>query len=177
MITEYTHFNYNNNFLYNHNIFKNNYNIGVGTFTPNNILDIHGNVYLNNTVNIRGNLNLLKHGLDSINIITYNNISQQIKPLKLISHTNTSNTNQYNWITNYFGKHNILEISLLEMSQMHCNFFSIDKNIVISDKSFKKLNNWLRSFNIIVEEINYNEISKQGGLLRCSTLPLIRNNS
>ena len=88
-----------------------------------------------------------------------------------------NNTNQYNWITNYFGKHNILEISLLEMSQMHCNFFSIDKNIVISDKSFKKLNNWLRGFNIIVEEINYNEISKQGGLLRCSTLPLIRNNS
>jgi N-dimethylarginine dimethylaminohydrolase len=30
---------------------------------------------------------------------------------------------------------------------------------------------------MIVEEINYKEISKQGGLLRCSTLPLIRKNS
>ena len=60
------------------------------------------------------------------------------------------------------------------MSEMHCNFFSIDKNIVVSEKSFVKLNNWLKSFDFVVEEINYKEISKQGGLLRCSTLPLIR---
>ena len=81
---------------------------------------------------------------------------------------------QYEWLINHFGKENILEISLNEMSEMHCNFFSIDTNIVVSEKSFIKLNNWLRSFDIIVEEINYKEISKQGGLLRCSTLPLIR---
>jgi len=84
---------------------------------------------------------------------------------------------QYSWLINYFGKENILEISLLEMSKMYCNFFSIAKNIVVSEKSFTKVNNWLRNFNIIVEEINYKEISKQGGLLRCSTLPLIRENS
>ena len=47
-------------------------------------------------------------------------------------------------------------------------------NIVVSEKSFTRLNSWLRSFDIVVEEINYKEISKQGGLLRCSTLPLIR---
>ena len=81
---------------------------------------------------------------------------------------------QYEWLINYFGKENILEISLNKMSEMHCNFFSIDSNIVVSEKSFTKLNNWLRGFDIIVEEINYKEISKQGGLLRCSTLPLIR---
>ena len=81
---------------------------------------------------------------------------------------------QYDWLINHFGKENILEISLNEMSEMHCNFFSIDTNIVVSEKSFTKLNNWLRNFDIIVEEINYKEISKQGGLLRCSTLPLIR---
>ena len=61
-----------------------------------------------------------------------------------------------------------------EMSEMKCNFFSIDTNIVVSEKSFIKLNSWLRDFDILVEEINYKEISKQGGLLRCSTLPLIR---
>ena len=81
---------------------------------------------------------------------------------------------QYKWLVDYFGEENILEISLREMSEMNCNFFSIDTNIVVSEKSFTRLNSWLRSFDIVVEEINYKEISKQGGLLRCSTLPLIR---
>ena len=87
------------------------------------------------------------------------------------------NRDQYEWLIDYFGKENILEMSLNEMSEMNCNFFSIDTNVVVSEKSFTKLNNWLRSFDIVVEEINYKEISKQGGLLRCSTLPLIRKNS
>ena len=81
---------------------------------------------------------------------------------------------QYKWLVDYFGEENILEISLSEMSEMNCNFFSIDTNIVVSEKSFNKVNNWLRSFDIVVEEIKYKEISKQGGLLRCSTLPLKR---
>ena len=81
---------------------------------------------------------------------------------------------QYKWLVDYFGEENILEISLSEMSAMNCNFFSIDTNIVVSEKSFTRLNSWLRGFDIVVEEINYKEISKQGGLLRCSTLPLIR---
>ena len=81
---------------------------------------------------------------------------------------------QYELLIDYFGAENILEISLSEMSEMNCNFFSIDTNIVVSEKSFTRLNSWLRSFDILVEEINYKEISKQGGLLRCSTLPLKR---
>ena len=81
---------------------------------------------------------------------------------------------QYEWLLDYFGDENILDISLIEMSEMNCNFLSIDTNIVVSEKSFSKLNSWLRGFDIVVEEINYKEISKQGGLLRCSTLPLIR---
>ena len=81
---------------------------------------------------------------------------------------------QYEWLIDHFGEENILETSLSEMSEMNCNFFSIDTNIVVSEKSFTRLNSWLRSFDIVVEEINYKEISKQGGLLRCSTLPLIR---
>ena len=81
---------------------------------------------------------------------------------------------QYEWLVNHFGKENILEISLSEMSEMKCNFLSIDTNIVVSEKSFARLNSWLRGLDIVVEEINYKEISKQGGLLRCSTLPLTR---
>jgi N-dimethylarginine dimethylaminohydrolase len=45
---------------------------------------------------------------------------------------------------------------------------------VISEKNFTRLNTWLREQGITVEEVPYAEISKQEGLLRCSTLPLIR---
>ena len=87
-----------------------------------------------------------------------------------------SNKNEYSWIIEHFGDNNILEISLREMSNMQCNFFSISENIVVSEKGFSRVNQWLRNFGITVEEIDYREISKQGGLLRCSTLPLERVN-
>ena len=82
--------------------------------------------------------------------------------------------NQYQWIVDLFGAENIFEISREEMYNMHCNIFSIDENIVVSDRSFIRLNAWLEKNNFIVEKIKYSEASKQGGLLRCSTLPLIR---
>ena len=84
--------------------------------------------------------------------------------------------NQYQWIVDLFGADNIFEISREEMYNMHCNIFSIDKNVVVSDKDFTRLNTWLEENNFIVEKIKYTEVSKQGGLLRCSTLPLIREN-
>ncbi|MCP4909703.1 MAG: amidinotransferase, partial [Bacteroidetes bacterium] len=81
--------------------------------------------------------------------------------------------NQYQWIVDLFGADNIFEISREEMYNMHCNIFSIDKNVVVSDRAFTRLNTWLEENNFIVEKIKYTEVSKQGGLLRCSTLPLI----
>jgi N-dimethylarginine dimethylaminohydrolase len=84
--------------------------------------------------------------------------------------------NQYQWIVDLFGADNIFEISRDEMYNMHCNIFSIDKNVVVSDRAFTRLNTWLEENNFIVEKIKYTEVSKQGGLLRCSTLPLIREN-
>ena len=61
------------------------------------------------------------------------------------------------------------------MYNMNSNVFSIDTNVVVSEKKFTRLNNWLRENGFIVEEIPYSEIAKQEGLLRCSTLPLIRD--
>ena len=136
-------------------------------------------------------INFLKERFPEKKIISFDLIKSDIDPTKNALHLDCClqpvgndklvacpeaffKRDQYEWLINHFGKENILEISLNEMSEMHCNFFSIDTNIVVSEKSFIKLNNWLRSFDIIVEEINYKEISKQGGLLRCSTLPLIR---
>ena len=80
----------------------------------------------------------------------------------------------YMFLVNLFGKENLFHITRKEMYNMNSNVFSIDTNVVVSEKKFNRLNNWLRSNGFVVEEIPYAEISKQEGLLRCSTLPLIR---
>ncbi|WP_293872979.1 amidinotransferase [Flavobacterium sp.] len=81
----------------------------------------------------------------------------------------------YVFLVKLFGKENLFHITRDEMYAMNSNIFSIDDNIVVSEKNFIRLNNWLRENNFIVEEIPYAEIAKQEGLLRCSTLPLIRD--
>lgn len=74
----------------------------------------------------------------------------------------------------YFGSENIIEISKEEMYNMNSNIFSISEDVVISEKGFARLNDNLRKRGFIVEEVSYAEIAKMGGLLRCSTMPLIR---
>jgi len=83
--------------------------------------------------------------------------------------------NDYNYMVNLFGKENLFHITKDEMYQMFSNIFSISDEVVVSEKNFTRLNNWLREQGFTVEEIPYAEISKQEGLLRCSTLPLIRD--
>ncbi|MGB2184861.1 MAG: arginine deiminase-related protein, partial [Flavobacteriaceae bacterium] len=60
------------------------------------------------------------------------------------------------------------------MFEMQCNLLSIRSDLVISDPSFSEVNNWLNSKGIEVISVAYDQISKQGGLFRCTTLPLIR---
>ncbi|SIS84442.1 N-Dimethylarginine dimethylaminohydrolase [Zobellia uliginosa] len=81
---------------------------------------------------------------------------------------------EYQWLVDFFGKDNIFEITSDEMYQMFSNVFSISPEIVISEKNFTRLNEWLREQGFTVEEVPYAEIAKQEGLLRCSTLPLVR---
>lgn len=80
----------------------------------------------------------------------------------------------YMYFVNLFGKENLCHVTRDEMYKMNSNIFSIDSNVIVSEKNFTRLNNWLRANDFTVEEIPYAEISKQEGLLRCSTLPLIR---
>ncbi len=80
----------------------------------------------------------------------------------------------YRYLVSLFGKENLFHISREEMYNMNSNVFSIAPNVVVSEQNFTRLNDWLRSNEFIVEEIPYAEIAKQEGLLRCSTLPLIR---
>ena len=85
------------------------------------------------------------------------------------------NAEDYEWLLNFFGKENVFEATAKEMSQMNCNVFSISDDVVISEQNFTRLNTWLVANGFTVEEVPYAEISKQGGLLRCSTLPLKRD--
>lgn len=79
------------------------------------------------------------------------------------------------YLTNLFGDENLFHITRDEMYEMHSNVFSLSPEIVISEQNFARLNDWLRANHFTVEEVPYAEISKQEGLLRCSTLPLIRD--
>ena len=82
---------------------------------------------------------------------------------------------EYEWLLNYFGKENVFEISKDEMYNMKSNIFSIAPDVVISENNFTRLNTWFEKQGITVERVPYAEIGKQGGLLRCSTMPLIRD--
>jgi N-dimethylarginine dimethylaminohydrolase len=80
----------------------------------------------------------------------------------------------YLFLVDLFGKDNLFHIKRKEMYHMNSNVFSIAPDVVVSERKFHRLNNWLRNNGFTVEEIPYAEIAKQEGLLRCSTLPLIR---
>ena len=103
---------------------------------------------------------------------------QPIGKDKAILHKNGFlNEEDYHWLLAYFGKENVFEIDKDEMYNMFSNIFSISPEVIVSEKSFTRLNNWLRNQGFTVEEIAYSEIAKQEGLLRCSTMPLIRDKS
>jgi len=82
---------------------------------------------------------------------------------------------EYEWLLNYFGKENVFEVTKEEMYNMNSNVFSISEEVIISEQNFTRLNSWLRENGFTVEEVPYAEIAKQEGLLRCSTMPLIRD--
>ncbi len=81
----------------------------------------------------------------------------------------------YMYLVDLFGKENLFHITREEMYHMNSNIFSISPEVVVSEKNFTRLNALLRANGFTVEEIEYAEIAKQEGLLRCSTLPLIRD--
>ena len=84
------------------------------------------------------------------------------------------NEEDVEFLVNYFGSENIIEVTKEEMYNMNSNVFSISEKVIISEKGFIRLNNELRMRGFIVEEIPFSEIAKMEGLLRCSTIPLIR---
>jgi len=81
----------------------------------------------------------------------------------------------YLYLVDLFGYDNLFHIDRDEMYHMTSNFFSIDDNVVVIEKKFSRLKQWLVNRGFTIEEVPYAEISKQEGLLRCSTLPLARD--
>ena len=78
------------------------------------------------------------------------------------------------WIENHFGSENLFFTDQQSMFEMQSNLLSVRPDLVISDPSFTAVNKWLNTKGIQIVTVPYHEISKQGGLFRCSTLPLIR---
>ncbi len=81
----------------------------------------------------------------------------------------------YHLLLDIFGTENVFELTQEEMYHMYSNILSLSPKVVVSEERFHRLNTHLEEqWGITVERIPYSEISKMGGLLRCSTLPLIR---
>ena len=79
-------------------------------------------------------------------------------------------------LTERFSQDNVFEITTEEMYYMYSNIFSISEDVVVVEEHFTRLIDHLRNvWGMTVETVPYREISKMGGLLRCSTLPLRRD--
>ena len=78
------------------------------------------------------------------------------------------------YIIKLFGKKNIFLASQKEAFMLTSNVLVISPEIIVSDSKFKRLNKWLESKGVLVERIDYSNVSKMSGLFRCSTLPLTR---
>lgn len=86
------------------------------------------------------------------------------------------NERHYQVLLDLFGRKNVFEVTREEMYMMTPNVFSISPEVVVSEQNFTRLNNHMRNeWGITVEEIPYRQVSRMGGLLRCSTMPLIRD--
>ena len=84
------------------------------------------------------------------------------------------NIDDINLIIKIFGKENIFKATLQEYSELTSNILVVSPDVIISHSKFNRLNKWLRDKGILVEEVDYTNVSKMSGLFRCSTLPLNR---
>ena len=84
------------------------------------------------------------------------------------------NKKDVKYLIDFFGKENVFELSQEESYHLQSNLFSINRNTLISDKSYHRLNTQLKEWGFTVEEVSYVNVARMGGAFRCSTLPLRR---
>jgi N-dimethylarginine dimethylaminohydrolase len=78
------------------------------------------------------------------------------------------------YLIKLFGKKNVFIANREEAFMLNSNVFVISPDIIVSHTKFKRLNNWLKEKGILVEKVDFSNVSKMSGLFRCSTLPLYR---
>jgi N-dimethylarginine dimethylaminohydrolase len=78
-------------------------------------------------------------------------------------------------IYDIFGEANLIEVTQAEMYNMVPNVFSINPEKIVIEKGFKRLRSELKKRGIEAIEVNYSNVSKLGGLLRCSACPINRD--
>ena len=84
------------------------------------------------------------------------------------------NSEDVDFLIKLFGRKNIFFANAQESYMLSSNVFVISPNVIVSDHKFKRLNLWLEEKGILVEKVDYSNVSKMSGLFRCSTLPLNR---
>lgn len=80
----------------------------------------------------------------------------------------------WEYLLSIFGPENTCIISRQEMYEMNPNVFSIAPDKVVIDSTFTRLQGWLNRRGVETIPVKYREVSKLGGLLRCTTQPLER---
>ncbi|MFL2622561.1 MAG: dimethylarginine dimethylaminohydrolase family protein [Candidatus Marisimplicoccus sp.] len=84
------------------------------------------------------------------------------------------NKEDYEFLIKLFGRENIFLANAKESFMLSSNVFVISPEVIVSHTNFKRLNLWLEEKGILVEKVDYSDVSKMSGLFRCSTLPLYR---
>ena len=85
-----------------------------------------------------------------------------------------SNKKDAEFLINYFGENNVFIGTPEETFELTSNVLVISPEVIVSNVKFKRLNCWLENKGILVERVDYTNVSKMSGLFRCSTLPLNR---
>ncbi len=122
-------------------------------------------------------LPLIKHDQDPLQSVLHLDCAfQPIAEGKAVIYPEAfARREDYEFIESLFGKENLFRVTQEEACALSTNFFSISPETVLTADHFIRLNHFLTTeWGMEVTTVPYQEVSKQGGLLRCSTCPLIR---
>lgn len=84
------------------------------------------------------------------------------------------NKKDVDYLVNYFGENNTFIASSEETFELTSNVLVISPEVIVSRLKSDRLNSWLENKGVLVEKVDYSNVSKMSGLFRCSTLPLNR---
>ena len=84
------------------------------------------------------------------------------------------NQKDVEYLINYFGESNVFIANSDETFELTSNVLVISPDVIVSNIKFNRLNSWLENKGVLVEKVDYSNVSKMSGLFRCSTLPLNR---